>query len=209
MEWCSCRSHVPTGLSGRLCTGFLLFTPLVRPKSIEEHYERLLNRYRRSTPLDCLSADICLMVKEQIPAFILNSGARTEATRMRLTLREGCIMSSHYPVDAGSKLLAVPTWPLPTLDQSFPHPSYSPVPGPTTLAPPVLSTVYFPIFQAFPWYISSGKQYCSHQLVISVAIKAALVSLLSQTVPSIRQPTSGNLTHRFQILRSRSDPALG
>ena len=24
-------------------------------------------RYRRPTPLDCFSADICLMVKEQIP----------------------------------------------------------------------------------------------------------------------------------------------
>ena len=39
------------------------------------------------------------MVKEQIPAFILNSGARTEATRMRLTPREGYIMSSHYPLE--------------------------------------------------------------------------------------------------------------
>src|SRR5258706_4691789 len=61
------------------------------------------NRYRRPTPLDCLSADICLMVKEQIPTFILNSGARTGArtgaTRMRLTPREGYIMSSHYPLE--------------------------------------------------------------------------------------------------------------
>ena len=61
------------------------------------------NRYRRPTPLDCLSADICLMVKEQIPVFILNSGARTGArtgaTRTRLIPRKGYVMSSHYPLE--------------------------------------------------------------------------------------------------------------
>ena len=46
-----------------------------------------------------LSAHICLMVKEQIPAFVLNSGALTEATRMRLTPREGYVMSSHDPLE--------------------------------------------------------------------------------------------------------------
>ena len=39
------------------------------------------------------------MVKEQIPAFIFDSGARTGATRMTLTPCEGYVLSSHNPLE--------------------------------------------------------------------------------------------------------------
>lgn len=48
-------------------------------------------------PLDCLSANICLMVKEQVP---LNCGTGSFwATQMRLTPREEYVMSNHYPLE--------------------------------------------------------------------------------------------------------------
>ena len=53
------------------------------------------------------------MVKEQIPAFILNRGARTEPTQMRLSPYEGYIMSSHYPLEEQN-----PRW-LPALHGHF------------------------------------------------------------------------------------------
>ena len=45
------------------------------------------------------SAHISLMVKEQIPVFVLNSGAHIEATRRRLTHSEGYIMNSRFPLE--------------------------------------------------------------------------------------------------------------
>ena len=88
------------------------------------------------------------MVKEQIPVFILNSGARTEATRMRLTPRKGYVMSSHYPLEVRDLSCLTPLYGhFQHLDHVVPSPV---VPGPTILALLVFSTVYFPIFSSIP-----------------------------------------------------------
>ena len=39
------------------------------------------------------------MVKEQIPVFVIKSGARSETIQMKLTPREGYAMGSHYPLE--------------------------------------------------------------------------------------------------------------